>query len=93
MALVRGIISVGTRLSAFLGGTACGAPLAFLWYFLAIAAAGIGIAIGRLIGNITIGGQAIDDHLTDFFYWLFCGLPQDCEETYAAYTQEMRRFR
>lgn len=94
IALGRALVGIAEQLAAYLGGTACGAPLALFWYLVAIlAAAGLGYLLGRLIGRIRIGDQTIDDHLADFFYWLLYAPPGGCEEFLAAYLKAMERFR
>jgi len=92
--LVHGLVRFCTLLAEYLGGTGCAAPVAFFWYIIALAAAaGLGWALGRLIGKIRIGGKSVDEHVQDFFYWLFYAPPQGCDEAYEEYMKALERFR
>jgi hypothetical protein len=94
ISLGRALVGICEQLAEYLGGTACAATVAFLWYVVAIlAAAGLGWLVGRLIGKIRIGGRSIDEHVQDFFYWLFYAPPDGCDEAYDEYMKALERTR
>jgi hypothetical protein len=94
MALGRAIVQAITGLAQGLGGTACAAPVAFVWYIVAVlAAAGLGFLIGRLIGGINIGGKTVDEYVAGFFYWLFYAPPDGCVEALDGYLKALERSR
>jgi hypothetical protein len=91
-ALGQAIIRVITPMAEYLGASAGGVPL--LWAILAcIAAAGLGMLVGWLIGNVKIGDQTIHEHLADFFYWLFWAPAAACEKLWEAYLKAKERRR